>query len=168
MFIVKNNGQFPIIIRDLNLHVSGGKEVDLDSLFSRDTIDRSVNLARLVQSNKLLIVNKEKKEVKKQVPIAKSKNVESAVDSSLLLQIKKELLEVKDLIRSGASSRPSVRVEESLSQDTIDKLNKLRVMNLSKDDCEVETNFDQIGNTTEKEEGLGALLDALDALEEGK
>lgn len=166
MFTVKNPGQFPVIIRDLNLHVAGGKEVDLDSLFSRDTIERSVNLERLIKYKKIVIVEQEKVEKKPNQSVVKKVGKDaSGADPALLLELRKDILEVKDLIRSGSFFGGSGVCEEPADPETEEKLNKLRVHNLSKDNYEVETNFENIGKITEKEEALGDLLDTLDALE---
>ena len=163
MFIIKNPGQFPVIIRDLNLHIAGGKEVDLDSLFSRDTVERSVNLDRLINANKIVIVGQEKAE-KKQQRIVRQKPKENNLDAAILLELRKDLLEVKDMLRAGAGERRNEENSE-VSAETVERLNKLKVRNLSLEDYEVEKNFEKIGNTVEKEEGLSDLLDTLDSLE---
>lgn len=166
MYIVKNVGQFPVIIRDLNLHIAGGKEVDLDSLYSRDTVVRSVNLERLVQSKKVVVV--EQDAVKKKIPsVARQEQKKRGeVDAAILLELKKDILEVKDMLKSGgAQIRHSESIESDLSSEATDKLNKLRVRNLSKEDYSVEKNFETIGQTVEKEEQLNDLLETLDALD---
>lgn len=166
MYIVKNPGQFPIIIRDLNLHIAGGKEVDLDSLYSRDTIVRSVNLERLVQSKKVVIVEQDAVEKKRPAAVQKEPKKSGSVDAAILLELKKDILEVKDMLKSGgAQIRQPESSESDLSSEATDKLNKLRVRNLSKEDYSVEKNFETIGQTVEKEEQLSDLLETLDALD---
>jgi hypothetical protein len=169
MYIVKNQGQFPVIIRDLSLHIAGGKEVDLDELFKRDIINRSVNLEKLINSKKLVLVNKEQKEEKKTSPIKQivKKEKKQDVDNSVIYGIRKDLAELKEMLKNGiVSSGGSVSNIEEINPETAEKINKLRVANLSKEDYDIEKNFEEIGNATEKSEQLGDLLDVLDSLDE--
>ena len=164
MYIVKNNGSYPVIIRDLNLHISGGKSVDLDTLFNPDTVRRSVDLSQLISKNKVSLLQKEKIAENKTVvdkPIPKQSQDQLKLDD-----FKKDLLEIKEMLRSGAM--PVAVVEkESHDEETIKRITNLQVQSLSTDSENVEKNFEHIGKSTEKKEKLDQLLDVLDSLDNG-
>jgi hypothetical protein len=46
MYLIRNNTEGKVIIGDLNLILSYGEEKDLETLFSRDTIEKSDNLRK--------------------------------------------------------------------------------------------------------------------------
>jgi len=165
MYSIKNNGSYPIIIRDLNLHIAGGKTVDLDCLFKHDTVRRSVDLQNLISNNKLELVGKEKVEQIKTVVVKNIKR-ESQEDSKLLAELRSDLLEIKDILRSGKKDNyPSESVRQGYNDETIRQITDLQVRNLSENDSDIEKNFENIGQTIKKSEKLNDLLDVLDALD---
>jgi len=169
MYTVKNVGTFPIIIRDLNLHISGGKIVDLDSLFKQDTIRRSVDLQKLLDKGKLFLVEKKLEKIKPKsfIPTTIIKN-DNQHDSKILTELKKDLGEIKDLLKSGSHVVAQTEGNQvEYDEETRKKITNLQVKNLSDGMGKAKKNFDKMGESTEKQEKLDNLLDVLDSLEKG-
>lgn len=158
MYIVKNIGQYPIIIRDLNLHIAGGKTVDLDELFNPDTVRRSVSLQTLIGRRKLII--SDNVEQNKIDTVA----IETQNNPKILVELKKDLIEIKDMLRS-VSPNHSQSVEQKYDEDTTKRITELQVSNLSKSIDDAKKNFDNIGKSTNKSENLDKLLGVLDSLD---
>ena len=163
MYIVKNTGAYPVIIRDLSLHIAGGKTVDLDTLFKPNIVRMSGDLISLVKRDKLSEVDKE---VKPPDPV-QSKPVfipqKTQSDSKILT----ELLEIKKMLKSGVTSQvASENTQEDHDEETLKMITDMQVKNLSGDVGDVKKNFEQIGESTNSKGNLDQLLDVLDSLEE--
>lgn len=166
MYTVKNKGSFPVIIRDLNLHISGGKTVDLDTLFKQDTVRRSVDLQKLIERDKLELVEKETVKVapKKVARPSLPQNPQS--DQQILIALQKGFLEIKEMLQSGTVLTPAQeKVIEEYDEETRKRITELQVQNLSGEIGKTEKNFDQIGESTRKHEQLNDLLNVLDDIE---
>jgi len=167
MYIVKNTGTFPVMIRDLNLHIAGGKIVDLDELFKADTVRKSVDLKRLIKQEKIKEINKET-QAPKPTPVFQkpsSRPQEPQVESKILVDLQKGLLEIKDMLRSGVLSQ-SAEEKQNYDEETLKRIADLQVKNLSDNTENVKKNFEQIGQSTKATENIDQLLGVLDSLDE--
>lgn len=168
MYKVKNVGEYPVIIRDLNLHVSGGKEVDLDTLFNQDTVRRSVDLVRLIEKGKIKVLSKNEPRQKNPVVSKRppQKDPSQQQDSKMYAELKKDLAEIKDLLRASPQTVSEIAEQTDYDEDTLRQITDLQVNNLSRGTEEAERNFEDLGNSTEKKEKLDDLLNVLDSLGE--
>ena len=166
MFIVRNNGKFPILIRDLSLHISGEKEIDLDTIIKRENADKSFNLQKMIETKKLEVIKKDNI-VTKRVEQKTIKEQEiNPINNSVLMELRKDISSIKDLLMDNriSSVHPKEKLEE-LDEETKKKLVDLKVRNFSKDGSGVEKNYNQLGTSTEKIESLDSLLNTLDDLD---
>jgi len=170
MYLIKNTGQFPIIIRDLSLHVRGGKTIDLDSVIKRATIEKSVDLQKLISSNKLIVVEKDGQTIEKSKPVTLQKKQNNESDNILLFDLKRDLLEIKSLLQGLPSGMVSIKKDSKEEHDekTEQRIIDLKVRNLSKEDKSAYINFDDIGKVLQKKEEVTNLMDVLDSLENEK
>jgi len=166
MFVIQNLGKFSVIIRDLNLNISGGKSVDIDTLVKRENAEKSVDLQRLISSNKLSVLNKDNIILVEQ-PVVVAKKAEdnsNTLDNTLLRQLRNDILEVKDFLRAMPKGNTIVKSEEVYDEATTNSLVALKVRNLSNNNMDLKTNFDKLGESTNKEDRLDDLLNTLDSL----
>ena len=170
MFVIRNDGRFPVVIRDLNYHVQGGKSVDLDLIFRRETSEASVDLRNLIKCKKVHIINKDQYVAAPRVspqpePQPEKKDLESLALNELL----KEIRGMKDLLANGVNISNVSEVKQDLSQyddATRKKIADLQARSLSQRKDEVEKNFENIGKVTEKQDhSVNNMLDILDSLE---
>jgi hypothetical protein len=164
MYVVKNCGKFPVIIRDLNFYLAGDKEVDLEIIFGRGNIEKSSSLKKLLESGKVIVVkeNFEKKQIEKKITV-KKENASS--DNVALLKIQNDIGELKDLIKNISVVGFEKEQKEGVDDRSAEEINKLKVANLSKEDFKVVKNFEEIGKTVEKKEELDNLLNVLNSLD---
>jgi hypothetical protein len=169
MYVVKNLGQFPVIIRDLSFHLAGGKSVDLDTVFKRDTSSRSVDLTRLIDSKKLEVLNKDGNEIKEKIIEKHTVKVvnEGGKDSAVLLKLGQDMADLKELLLKGGFSpvNNQSNSDNDVDEGTLKRLAELKAKNISSEKMDVSRNFETIGKETTKEESLDDLLDVMENLE---
>jgi hypothetical protein len=177
MFVIRNEGRFPVVVRDLNYHIQGGKSIDLDLVFRRETSEASVDLKNLIKCKKVFVLNKDQYASTKQnivqqsavQTVSKEEPLSNNVSPLALTELLKEIRGMKDLLAQGNNISSSNDVVQDLSQyddATRQKIADLQARSLSQKDNEVEKNFENIGNVTEKtDSGIGNMLDILDSLE---
>ena len=100
-------------------------------------------------------------------PIAK---IDVSQDSSAMLELLKEIKEMKNLIGQGVLvGHGGERVVDNLEgydEETRKKIAALQARSLSQNENEVEKNFENIGNITEKKDSnVNDMLDVLDSLD---
>ena len=166
MYVILNKSSFPIIIRDLNFHIAGGKSVALDLVISINTSEVSEDLKKLIDSKKIEIINKDnyRKEENKPKKSSEDKKVRTSLDDGFLLDLKKDLIEIKNFIKEKKDSGKNVESEESSDPEVQKKLADLRVRNISKQEFVIKTNFDKLGESTVKKDEISNLVDVLDSL----
>ena len=172
MYIIRNNGRFPVVVRDLNYHIQGGKSIDLDLVFRRENSESSVDLKNLIKCKKVEILNKDQYQVKKPQIIKDEPKPQTVVaqDSKTMIELLKEMREMKDLISQGVNVGGGVVSSsdnlKGYDEETRKKIADLQARSLSQKEAEVEKNFENIGNVTEnKDGGIGDMLDILDSLD---
>lgn len=174
MFRIKNIGEHPVLIRDLNLQISGGKEVDLDSFLPESTYSRSVDLKTLEEKNKIEILDKIENNVKK-TNIIKNQNIKNKEKSNdlndkILREVRSEIHEFKKMLQcaiiNGVNSNQENKKQHN--QETESRVTNLQVANLTKEDSEnrVKKNFKDIGKSIEKQEEISSLSKLLQSLQD--
>jgi len=170
MFTIRNPGQFPVFIRDLQIYVDGGKTVDLDQQIRRETSNKSADLDRLFRSKKLVLVGKDGGgEVVKKKP-KKSPKQDSGGDKRDIVELKKGMMEILDFLKSGNFS-PSAQnavqqAVESKDPDTMRKIAELQANSLANQKVETSVNFDKIGvESVSSNDNVDDMLDILDNLD---
>lgn len=174
MYVVKNNGRFPVIIRDLNYHIEGGgKAVDLDLVFRREMTEKSVDLKNLFRCKKLILLNKSEVEIQKPLPpqIKKEPDVVETTDpksNELLALLLKKFGDLESAIHNGGGVSVN-NSEPQYNDSTMEKLAELKANSLANKEDEVERNFSDIGKTTEqKDNSLNDMLNILNNLDKGE
>jgi hypothetical protein len=166
MFVLQNNGRFPIIIRDLNLHIEGGKSVDMDLTFRREMTEASVDLKNLLRCKKIVLLNKTDYKNEKPLPpqIKKENTAIEKTDpksNEMLALLLKKFGDIEEVLKHVGSGT-DISKEPEYTDETWAKLADLKAKNLMDNDKEVEKNFENIGNTTEKKDN--SAIDMLNIL----
>lgn len=177
MYVIRNNGRFPVVVRDLNYHIEGGKSIDLDLVFRRENVESSVDLKNLIKCKKVEVLNKDSYNphrptvIREGAPITPStSNSSLPQDSAAMLELLKEIKEMKNLIGQGVAigsgGERVVNDLEGYDEETRKKIADLQARSLSQNKNEVEKNFENIGNVTEKKDSnINDMLDILDSLD---
>jgi len=165
MFVLQNNGRFPIIIRDLNFHIEGGKSIDMDMTFRREMTEASVDLKNLLRCKKIVLLNKTEYNNEKPLPpqIKRDSTVIEKTDpkgNEMLALLLKKFGDIEDVLKQGGVGGGFK--EPEYTNETWEKLADLKAKNLADNDKEVIKNFENIGNTTEKKDN--SAMDMLDIL----
>ena len=180
MYVVKNPGKFPVIIRDLNYHIAGGKVIDLDDIFARSNVEKSVDLKRLLHAKKIRVINKggtskleEPQEEVRELPPShpceeKSSEGSSSLKEALLLKLGRDMSEIKEILEEGIHAPSGEMSGASMGEDMARQLAEVKAKNITNKDLDVSKNFEKIGKETTKEEALDSLLDIMDNLNTGE
>jgi hypothetical protein len=173
MYVIRNEGRFPVVVRDLNYHVEGGKSIDLDLVFRREKSEASVDLKNLIRCKKVIVLNKDQYTSQKQNIVRDREqphpqtSEKPDLDSLVLTELLKEIRGMKDMFEQGVNVN-STNVNQSVKKyddATNAKIAELQARTLSQGNNEVEKNFENIGNVTEnKDSNVSDMLDILDSL----
>lgn len=159
MFLIKNARTFPVVIRDLSFHVAGNSIVDLSEFFPRDSINKSVDLRKLLENDKIQILkqSEEKKSETHPPPVVVEKVVHNNHNDELIEKLNsfEELL--KNIALGGVKQETN-----HLNLSEIESELKAKI--LSDNPNKIEANFDDIGEKKKRKDDVDDLINILEDL----